>query len=213
MDLYLLLFCLVIGNYMYGDSLQGSKSSLSPQVQQWEKVFMPRTKHNIAFFTGSSSGSWESKHPELPTNSTDFIFSYRYYLADLDRVSFFLGTNIGYSFDLENRFSGYKGSKFMLPGLVAGFSYFFSIKLRAALAANLSLTRYTKLTLNKKNYRLASENLRDFFLSFEYFFAQNWGVITCLNYRGELFLDDKVSFRNDVRTSWSLMAGLTYHKL
>ena len=50
---------------MYGGALQASKTSSTTEVQQWKKVFMPRTKHNIAFFTGASSSSWESQHPEL----------------------------------------------------------------------------------------------------------------------------------------------------
>ena len=182
--------------------------------EKWQKVFSPRKKHNLAFFTGSYSGNWRSEHMELPNHSTDFILSYRYHYGGFNNnTSFFLGSQLGYSVDSHNRFSNYLGSKFLLPGLVAGISYNFSAKLRLAFAMNFSLTRYTNLELNNKNYRLASEHLRDFFLSVEYFFSQDWGVITCLNYRGELFLDDNLSFKNDVRNSVALMAGLTYHKL
>ena len=212
MDFFLLLFCVILSKNMCGDVL--SAHNKKPEKEQWEKVFTPRVKHNLIFFAGSSSGDWEPDQTELPKYSTDFILSYRYYLRGINkRTSFFLGSNLGYSIDSKSRLSNYSGEKVFLPGLLVGLSYFFSIKFRASLSFGVSLTRYYNLKLNEQSYKIASENLGDSSLSFEYFVSQDWGLVTCLNFRREIFSNNNLSFNHYTRSSWGIMAGITYHKL
>lgn len=180
--------------------------------KSWEEVLMPRAKHNFLLFMGPSQGTWQSSHSGLAEHSTDFLFTYRYYMGAVHRTSFFLGSSFGYSVDSQKRASGYLGSKIFLPGPFLGMSFFLNTKLRTALAANISLVRYLDLEVGQNEYALTAQNF-DFSLTFEYFFSKNWAMVTCLNHRTESFQDLNLSFRDSTRNSWGVFAGISYHKL
>lgn len=188
---------------------------------KWYLEFVHRNKHHVSLLTGYFISSWSHKESKLQQNSLENALIYTYHIAIFEPLSYFLGSVLGYSFDL-NAIDGSRISygKLILPGFLMGLSYSFSTRFKINLGINFSLLRYFKLKVKNVDYQFNMRALPELMLSSDYFFSKNWALTTSLNYKKEeLFIEKEEIKENlkelygDSRSSWGALFGLTYHRI
>lgn len=217
--------CLFLLSFLCLPELQASENSapISPKESKWHSEFIHRNRHHISLLGGFFASRWN--YPDKRTIRQHFLektLNYTYHMKLFYSFSLFLGSSLGYAFDLksEDKFMSFSDGKIILPGFLLGFSYSFSTRFKVNLGTNFSWSRSFGVVYKGSQYQFNMRTVPNISLGFDYFFTQNWAITSSLNYKQEFFSIKSEKIKENLsplygfsRESLGLLLGITFHKL